>query len=245
MSSLSSWHVGDTARLWEQAKPAVEAADTLCDAMQALMGAFYESYQESLVLARAFLTVPWGELPADRQAYVTNLLDGKAAEARLRNDTPVLSLVGTRGKAGAWNSASKSEGHLGIPLISGEFVTHIPMVSRLLTDLGIGVDLGVDPGATYRDDPADHVRTFYVEDALTDEDAQGRKVIVNQEFVKNYGVRSVFGGGGPYPETPRNVLALIFFAIERVSLDTARAFDPLFSAAQDSTQGLLLEAKVF
>jgi hypothetical protein len=92
------------------------------------------------------------------------------------------------------------------------------MVSRLLHQLGAGVDwidqrdtsivaraLGLVGGV------------FFVQDAESEVDAQGRKIIPAQEFVSKYGVKSVFGFGGGYAGTQVFVISINFLrdSIER------------------------------
>ncbi len=86
----------------------------------------------------------------------------------------------------------------------------IPMLAKLLVDLDVnfaGLDswealdtralLGGQNGA------------FFVDDARVAEDARGRRVIPNKEFVEAYGVRTVFGMGGAYFEGTL-ALAIVF-----------------------------------
>ena len=188
---------------------------------------------------------PFSNLPEKNQSFVLETLRKQGTDEKLSQDTPILSLIATRGREPNWNTIEKSRGHLGIPLVSDKFIEEIPMVSRLLTDLGLDVDLGVDPGTTYSDDPRSHVRTFYVEDALNSVDSHGRKIIVNQEFSERYGIKTVFGGGGPYPEMPQHVLAMIFFTTESVNLDIAKSFEPFIANVQASTARFLESECIF
>lgn len=245
MSSIASLKVGETAQIWEKAKSKVAKAVSLHDAMQAIVGVFWDEFADSLALARAFITIPFSNLPERNQSFVSEILRKQSVEEALSADTPVLSLIATRGRQPDWNAIEESRGHVGIPLVSDKFIAEIPMVSRLLTDLGLDVDLGVDPGGTYRDDPRSHIRTFYVEDALSSVDSRGRKIIVNQEFSERYGIKTVFGGGGPYPESPQHVLAMIFFATESVNMDIARAFEPFIANVQASTARFLESERIF
>ena len=241
MKSIAALQVGETAELWEKVKTKITSAASLHEAMQAVTKNLRDEYAESLALVRVFVTVPYSSLPQDNQSFVSNLLRKQGVTDPVAPDTPVLSLMGTSGQEPEWNSIESSEGHVGIPLISDQFVAEIPMVSRLLTDLGLELDLGVEPGTTYSDDPQSNVRTFYVNDALSATDSRGRKIIVNQEFANQYAIKTVFGGGGLYPNMPQHVLAVIFFNKEFVSLDIATAFEPFISSVQASTSKFLEE----
>lgn len=52
----------------------------------------------------------------------------------------MLSLPGTHGQEADWNDRHKSTGHVGIPVISSASVGTIPMISRLLKELGVPLD---------------------------------------------------------------------------------------------------------
>jgi hypothetical protein len=243
--SITKLHVGETAEILEKIRPGIEQASSLQDALQVLTTTLMGDYADSVALVRAFVTVSFDTLPAPKKEFVQNIVKNAANLDTIPDDTPVLSLLATSGQEPDWNDVDKSERHTGIPLMSDEFVAEIPMVSRLLTDLGIAADLGVDEGSTYSDDPRSSVRAFYVGDALTDADARGRKVIVNQEFVEQYGIKTVFGGGGAYPNFSKNVLAIIFFTKEHVESDVATAFEPFIASVQAITEKFLANDRIF
>ncbi len=52
----------------------------------------------------------------------------------------MLSLPGTHGQEADWNDRHKSTGHVDIPVISSASVGTIPMISRLLKELGVPLD---------------------------------------------------------------------------------------------------------
>src|SRR5215831_20207488 len=157
----------------------------------------YTHFAESAILARVYVTVPFAALPPPTQAFVQAL---PGAAAALTGTTPVLSLVGTQGQKVDWNDRRKSKQHGAIPLISAEFVDGIPMIARLLQELGVPLDW-IDSHDAQRivTTIAKAVGLFFVEDAAQATDQQGRKVIPAQDFVSAYGVKSVFGTGGAYP----------------------------------------------
>ena len=93
------------ARLDIHEKRSVESA------AQALASSLYEALPDSIVLARVFVTVPHGECPASIRAAVAGVEGIDAL-------TPLLVLLGTRGRRPEWNSRHQSRGHAAIPLIS-------------------------------------------------------------------------------------------------------------------------------
>src|SRR5512144_2112177 len=98
-----------------------------------------------------------------------------------------------------WNDRRNSQGHVGIPLATSDFIEAIPMMSRLLKELGMGLDW-IDSNDTSMVARAlgSSSGLFYVPDAALEIDAKGRKVIAGQDFVKTHGVKTVFGMGGAF-----------------------------------------------
>ena len=124
--------------------------------------------------------------------------------------------MGTRGRDPRWNSRHTSRGHLGIPLVSMEFVEAIPMIARLLKELGATLEGREDMDTTIVTSSLGRVAgAFYVEDAETDVDQQGRRVIAARDFVREHGVRTVFGFGGAYP-VAKTFLAVVVFTRETI-----------------------------
>ena len=92
-------------------------------------------------------------------------MGGRAREV-LRPKTPVLSLLGTRGAVPRWNSRHLSEGHVGIPLASAEFVDAIPMIASLVKQLGVGIESADDvETAIVTNTLGTAAGVFYVDDA--------------------------------------------------------------------------------
>lgn len=172
------------------------------------------------------------------------LAEDKGVSSELTDTTPVLSLVGTRGALGAWNDIRNSQGHVGIPLVSPKFVDAIPMVSRLLSDLGISDVAGSSEGLEI-DRGASSVETFYVADAGTTVDEQSRNVIPMQDFVAAQGVRTVFGAGGSYGYDTNSILVCIFFTKEEIPKETAQMFEGLVERFRVATKGLRKSNRIF
>ena len=127
----------NVSKLLSQVEPRVRGAESLEKAAQELVAALQQQFDVSVVITRAFVTVPYGSLPSKNQAFVKNLAESAGAAADLKPATPVLSLIGTYGKETDWRDRRKSKGHVGIPLISASFVDAIPMISRLMKELGV------------------------------------------------------------------------------------------------------------
>ncbi len=197
-------------------------ADVLSDAMAGMFAMF----EESLVLARAFLTIPYRLLPPRQQAAALTLATSVHLESLLGPSTPVLCLLASGGEIPAWNDPKSSRGHVAIPLLSDDFVASIPMISRLLKELGLPLSWVQDTGAaTDRQMFGAEVGVFLVADAASALDDRGRQIIPAQDFVAAHSVRSVFAVGGMV--FGGTALILVFFSRDTLDLRTARAFMPL------------------
>ena len=121
------------------------------------------------------------------------------AAGTVEDRTPVLALLGTAGREQAWRDRRMSVGHRAIPLLGAAFVRGIPMIAKLLADLDVSL-ASLDAGLALdtRQLLGGKNSSFFVADARSTEDDQGRRVVPNRAFVDAYGVRTVFGMGGSY-----------------------------------------------
>jgi hypothetical protein len=213
----------------------IEDRRSLAAAAQAMAEAVFSTFGESLALVRVFAIVPFGELPGASQGVVRALMRERGVERLLAPQTPVLSLMGTQGIRPEWNDRLLSRGHMGIPLASAEFVGAIPMIARLLAEFGLDIEGIEGEGARIvRSKVGNLSGMFYVADARTEADEQGRLIISAQDFVEEHGVRTVFGFGGAYM-LERSYVAVILFARESIDAERARELAPLSSALKAAT----------
>src|SRR5262245_10429521 len=213
-------------------------------AAQGVAELLYEELAESIVLTRVYVTVPWSELPAAEQAHVRSVVAGSADAASLGDGTRVLSLMGTRGIRPEWNDRRRSREHLAIPLLRTRFVEGIPMIARLMTQMGIGLEW-IDRGDTavfYRI-LGKVAGLFFVDEASSAVDDLGRRIIPAQDFVREHGVRTVFGFGGGYPDA--TFAALIVFCREPVARAQAERMMPCFNALKAGTAGAVGQRRFF
>lgn len=222
----------------QQVREAMRASGSFEEAAQAAVSAIYQAFSSSLVLLRLYTTIPYQQLPEDIQQFVQRLITSKAPDASVLPQSQVLTLFGTRGRHPDWNDRKRSRGHVGIPLLSSSFVNEIPMLSRLLKELGADLSwldtkrefLGKSLGGNL-------ASAFYVEDATTVKDDRGRLVIPAQDFVLANQVKTVFGVGGSYING--QILAVIFFCQEKLSKEQAEQFIVLANVIKASTVSLL------
>lgn len=230
--------------LWSQVEDRLHWVDCLEEAAQAIVEALYRSFEESLVLGRVFVTVPFSALPAANREAVQELVRVRAAGEELRPGTPILSLIGTRGENPDWNDRRNSRDHVGIPLISSAFVESIPMISRLLKELGVPLTWADSPQAeAVVRSMSGCVGLFFVEDAATATNSSGQPIITARDFVERYQVRTVFGTGGVY--ATGQIFAIILFCRHNVPRQVAEHFLLLSVSFNHATSPLAGQAKIF
>jgi len=231
------------SQLWANVEPKVQQAERLEEAAQELVAGLYHQFHESVVIARVFVTVALGDLPASNQGFVENLAKSAGAVTGLKSATPVLSLVGTYGQEANWQDRLRSQGHVGIPLISSAFVGAIPMIARLFKELGVPMDwIDSHDAETMVQTIGDKAGLFFVEDAASATDQEGRKIIAAQDFVSDHNVKSVFGVGGAYPNG--QMVALIVFCRDTFARSVAEQFLPLADLFKSGTQAFLETGQV-
>ncbi len=241
MASIGQASLTSLYSLFGNVQKKMEGAAALEAAAQKCVDSVYDTFGDSLALARLYATVPYGKLPSWNKSFVDGL--AKAKGLSVFDNTPVLSLLATRGKKGPWNDRKKSEGHVGIPLASAAFVEQIPMVLRLLTDLGIKLEWIDKPDQGFSTRLADWSGLFHVPDAGTSKDQKNRHIIPAQDFVAEQGVKTVFGVGGSYASG--TLFTLILFTTEAVDKPVAERFMPLVSTIKASTSDLATKGLVF
>lgn len=244
MATISSSDANQISNLTDSIRSQASTASNLEAAAQTLVESTYRAFEDSSVLVRLYVTVPFSELPDFNANFVRNLAQSTGVSQELKDDTQVLSLLGTFGKEEKWRDRMQSQGHVGIPLVSAKFVGEIPMISRLLQQIGVGLDW-VDPQdiKIVAKDPEKLSGMFYLKDAAVETDSKGRKVIPMQDFVSQYGVKTVFGFARGYDTGAMAVL--VVFAGEEIDKNKANSFETLATAFQAATASQVTESRIF
>jgi histone H3/H4 len=236
--------VSTVTDLWTQLQPRVESSESLENAAQELATALHSQFDESVVIARVFVTVPFDTLPEVNRDFVQKLAESAGVASDLKTGTPVLSLVGSHGQEEDWNDRRKSKGHVGIPLISSSFVDAIPMISRLLKELGVPLDwVDSHDSEIIVQTLSGATGLFFVEDAGEATDQEGRKIIAAQDFVSSYDVKSVFGTGGVYPNG--QMVVVVVFCRDSFARAEAEQFLALTQLFKGETTSLAGSAAIF
>ena len=245
MGLISKQSLQDFVELHDKIAERVSGHAALDHAAQQYMSILYETFSESIVLARLFATISFGELPETNREFVMGLAESAGIAGLIENRTLVLSLLGSRGHKSEWNDRRNSQGHVGIPLASSDFIEKIPMMSRLLKQLGAGIDW-IDTNDT---ELVARVfenlsGVFYVRNARVEVDKQGRKIIAAQDFVEAYNIKTVFGIGGCYLGTSLFFTTIVFLR-EFLEKDMVDRFMLQANKFKTATLDIVDEGKIF
>jgi hypothetical protein len=244
MSIINNFTQDQFIQLHDRISEQNQKSDTLEQAAQKYMDLLYSSFTESIVLCRLFLTIKFSDLPSANREFVTNLAKANDVFELVDNNSLILSLLGTRGEESQWDNRKNSQGHIGIPLISSKFIDQIPMMSRLLKELGVGIDW-IDNKKT--DVAIKNIGSmggvFYVNDAKKAVDSQDRLIITAQDFVDTFSVKSVFGIGGGYLGHPIFFTTIIFLR-DHISRELANRFMLQSNKFKTSTIKLVEDNKI-
>jgi signal transduction histidine kinase len=207
MYDLTKFTLRDMSECGLALRQIAEKADCMEDVSNLIIKYFYEHFinkdtgEKSCILVRFFKTHAYGKLTPELQEYVQDIL----SQNKIADDLKCLTLLATAGKQTEWNSRYKSVGHKAIPLVNEDTIHRIPMISQLITQLGLnpGIVLQTDPDLLI-DSEQKMYNVFYISNAL------GSPYIPSQEsFVIPFGVKSVIGFGGLLPSG--DMFAILMF----------------------------------
>lgn len=246
MTKLGDHSWRESLAFRDKVREVLKGCGSLEAALQRLVETLYDEFSESIVLTRCFVTVPYGALPAQNRKFVDELSQSKGIAAQITDKTPVMSLLGTRGTRPEWNDRRQSQGHIGIPLVSASFVDSIPMIARLLKELGVQLEWLSDvqsSGFSEKELKGGWIGVFYVQEAASARDAQGRLIIPAQDFVAQNQLKTVFGLGGIYPQGA--LFTLIVFTRDTIEKSQLADYSLLVSLVVTNTSHLVRDGKIF
>jgi hypothetical protein len=173
--------------------------------------------QKACAMVRFYKTHRYSELDPGLQEFARGILGDVAASPEMR----CLTLLATAGEESEWNSRANSAGHKAIPLPSEDFVAKIPMIARLINQLGLELSAVLKPDPAIMVDLQEKTyNVFHVPEAV------GSPYIPAQnDFVIPHGVRSVVGFGGVLPSG--ELYVVILFAKVQIPRATADRFKAL------------------
>lgn len=216
--SLASFGLKDMLRCGLDLRKGAGEAATLEELAQGVVRYFYDECRtpdgsRECVLARFYKTHAYGELPEDLQAFARGVLGAAPPAPELQ----CLTLLATAGDKAGWNSRQASHGHQAIPLPSVQMVAQAPMIAELIRAMGMDVRAVVTPHPDLiRGIEGKTFNVFFVPQAA------GSPYIPAQDFVRDYGVRSVVGFGGVL--VTGEFYAVILFTRVDISAESADRF---------------------
>jgi hypothetical protein len=244
MSRIASYSVEDVSALRERVEGALKECGSFQQASQKFIDILYEELIASAVLFRVFATVELDKLPAKEKDFALDLARVREVLSELQPKTPVVTLLGSRGKRPQWNHRLRSERHLAIPLTSASFIKTIPMVSRLMGDMGTGLEwVQKQERNMILTSMGRMARVLYVEDALETRTGDGFDVIPDRSFVTENGVRTVLGLGGAYLNG--TIVAVVLFTSERVPQDRVEKLMPVMHGFKIATMKAVMKGRIF
>jgi hypothetical protein len=167
-------------------------------------------------LVRFFKTHRYDGLDEALRDFARQTLD---EGSDLPPDTTCLTLLATAGARPEWNDREASQAHRAIPLVSKELVSQTPMISNLLSQLGVEVEALLSPDLLVERGPSSF-NVFYVPDAKG-----STHIPAQDEFVGPQGIESVLGFGGMLPGG--DIFVVILFSVVPIPRQTAELFRTL------------------
>ncbi|GAC1532776.1 MAG: hypothetical protein NVS3B12_11190 [Acidimicrobiales bacterium] len=179
------------------------------------------SGDRACALVRFYKSHRYSALDPDLQAAARNSLPADASQDVHWDAANCLTLLATAGSAPGWDDRHNSVGHRAIPLLGSAAIERLPMISALVSQLGIDPEHLADPDPslfTALEERSYNV--FHVAEA-----AGSPFVPAQHDFVERYGIASVIGCGGVLPSG--ELFATILFTTVPVPRSTAEQFASL------------------
>jgi hypothetical protein len=211
---LSTFDVDDVRVLADELRALSIDAASMEEGAQRVAQHLYATFVDddggpACALVRVYKTHTFAKLEPQLQDFARAALDDEPDP-----DVKCLTLFGTAGARPEWNSRHRSVGHKTIPLPSEQMVVQLPMVSQLITQLGLDIGVVVRPSRDVLVDLSQRTYgVFYVPDAAVSEH------IPAQDFVAENGIESAVGFGGML--YTGDFYAVVLFARVHVSRQVA------------------------
>lgn len=210
---LSSLRLPDLLDVAGRVRGSSAAADSVELAAQRIVQVLREAFvdpetgKSAFVLARLFLTQQRAALPADVQS---------ALRPEVSPTTRCLALLASDGDEPEWCDRRTSRGHQAIALPSPDALQRAPMIAALVEQLDVHPDDVISGAASESSITRANFDIFYVAEA------PGSPQVPAQDFVDDYGVRSVLGCGGLLPQG--DLFSLVLFSRTPISRAAAEVF---------------------
>jgi signal transduction histidine kinase/DNA-binding NarL/FixJ family response regulator len=224
---LNDFDLTDMVDCGARLRALAEEAGSMEEAAQRVVQFLYSTLASaeagpSCALIRCFITQPLSKLPRDLADEARGaLVDSAYTEASVR----CLALMASAGMLPQWNDRRESKGHRVIPLESRAKVEGAPMIARLLSEMGLDLDVFLDTAKEFRLQSEEAgFGLFYVAAA------EGSPFVPAQEFVRELEVKSVMGFGGWLPAG--DIFAILLFTRIPVDIRVADMFRTIALSAK-------------
>ncbi|AFY58331.1 histidine kinase [Rivularia sp. PCC 7116] len=227
MHDLTKFTLRDMSECGLALRQIAQKANCMEDASNLIIKYFHENFinqetkEKSCILVRFFKTHAYGKLTPELKQHVRDILGNDINESQIADNLKCLTLLATAGELPDWNSRHTSLGHKAIPLTNEDAIHSIPMISQLITQLGLNPGTILQPATDLLMDSEQRMyNVFYIKNAL------GSPYIPAQDsFVIPFGVKSVIGFGGLLPSG--NMFTILMFLKVVVSQTIIELIRPL------------------
>jgi len=244
MTGIASCSVEEVTALRARIEEGLRDASSLQRGAQQLAEILFGAFSSSAVLFRVFGTVPYGSLPKRDREFVQALGRERRCQEQIHEKTPVVALLGTRGKRSGWNDRYGSRRHLAIPLTEASFIKTIPIAARLMSDMGTGLEWveKLKLSLVMRS-VGQMARLLHVEDARVALTEDGFMVVPDREFVATNDVKTVIGLSGAYLD--RTIVTVLLFTNELVPPPSVEKLMPIIHAFKVATMRVVMRGNLF
>jgi hypothetical protein len=221
MHNFEQFDLGDMAVCTGVIRRAGGRCKTIPELAKSIVDYFYEELiddgdvtQKACALVRFFCTQDYDQLDEELKECADKLL----TDAQRTSKMKCLVNVATRGDLPAWNDPRLSRNHRVIPLPSEAIVLEMPMIAKLIVDMGMNINKVLVPhGEIMIGKSEKDYNIFHIANAVGSE-----FIPAQNEFVIPHKIKSVIGFGGT--TNAGNMFAVILFSKVRLSTEIANSF---------------------
>ena len=221
MPDLAALTLSDMVALSAALRRTGSGAQSMEQVADAVVRRLYDSLEGSgrrnCVMVRFFKTHRFDQLDGSARAAAQAM----AGEEGLAPSTKCLTLLASAGDEAEWNDRSSSVAHQAVPLVSNEMIQRFPMISQLISQLGVETSslLEADPELVVRLDERTY-NVFHVPVAVG-----SAHIPAQEDFVLRHGIQSVVGFGGMLASG--DLFAVVLFSRAVVTERTAELLETL------------------
>jgi hypothetical protein len=243
MSTFGSCSLSELGDLRAELKELAGKGASLRESCGVFVDRLFGEFNDALVLARLYATVPFEYLGEREQSFARRIASQRNLRDELGPGTLVVTLLASRGRKAEWNDPHNSRMRLAVPLLDNDSFQAIPLIGRLLGETKLGVPwLEKQETLVKLEASGGMSQLIFVDDASTRRSSDGRLVVPDQDFVTGHGVRTVLVLGGSYLNG--SVIVLILFTSESITEEQSARFTPLINTIKAATMKLVMSGRM-